>query len=84
MNQFPKDCWSKNCKHFHVRDMSIDDWLCTCDVLKMRCDACDEDFSYLLCPLAEEGEELEESRMIPLDEQHLDPWCGEKCPKFKA
>lgn len=22
--------------------------------------------------------------MIPLDEQHLDPWCSEKCPKFKA
>lgn len=50
MDRFPKDCWKKNCKHFHVTDMSIDDLVCACDILKAECDACDEDFCILLCP----------------------------------
>jgi hypothetical protein len=49
-DRFPKDCWRKNCTHFHAYDMSIDDWVCSCDLLKLRCDACDEDFIFLLCP----------------------------------
>lgn len=57
MSRFPKDCWDKNCEHFHVTDMSIDDLLCACDVLKMECDACDEDFCFVLCPLADEDEQ---------------------------
>lgn len=56
MDRFPKDCWYKKCKHFHVTDMSVDDLLCACDVLKTECDACDEDFCFVLCQLAKEGE----------------------------
>lgn len=48
--RFPKDCWDKQCPHFHVIDMSIDDLLCSCDLLNASCDACDEDFCFLLCP----------------------------------
>lgn len=51
-DRFPKDCWKKKCKYFRTRDMSIDDLVCTCDLLKMQCDACDEDWSFLLCPLS--------------------------------
>ena len=51
MSRFPKDCWDKNCEHFHVTDMSIDDLLCACDVSGMECDACNEDFSFAHCPL---------------------------------
>lgn len=50
-DRFPKDCWEKNCPHFHVYDMSIDDLRCICNLLKMGCDACDENWSLLLCPL---------------------------------
>lgn len=50
-NRFPKDCWNKRCKHFHVRDLSIDDLCCTCDLLKQQCDACDEDYNFYYCPL---------------------------------
>lgn len=59
MSRFPKDCWDKNCKHFHVTDMSIDDLLCACDVLGYECDARDEDHYHLRCPLAEKAEEDE-------------------------
>ncbi len=51
VDRFPKDCWTKKCPHFHVRDMSIDDLVCTCDLLKKSCDACDEMFSFFICPL---------------------------------
>ena len=34
--RFPKDCWKKNCPHFHTRDLSIDDLVCTCDLLKIQ------------------------------------------------
>lgn len=49
--KFPKDCWDKKCPHFHVRDLSIDDLCCTCDLLNASCDACDEDFVHYECPL---------------------------------
>lgn len=51
MGRFPKDCWSTKCKHFKVWDMSVDDLCCKCTILNKMCDACDEDFSYYLCPL---------------------------------
>lgn len=57
MNRFPKDCWNKNCEHFHVTDMSVDDLRCVCDVLDYECDACDEDYCYLRCPLTGKVEE---------------------------
>ena len=50
-DRFPKDCWNKQCPHFHTRDLSIDDLVCSCDLLKIECDACDEDFCLYLCPL---------------------------------
>ena len=53
-DRFPKDCWDKKCQHFHVKDMSIDDLLCTCDLLQMQCDVCDENFSFGLCPKKDE------------------------------
>lgn len=56
--RFPKDCWEKNCEHFHTHDMSIDDLLCVCDLLKMQCDACDEDFSFLLCPRKDDNTDV--------------------------
>lgn len=59
MSRFPKDCWDKNCKHFHVTDMSIDDLLCACDVNGMECDACDEDFSIVRCPLIDKDGDVE-------------------------
>ena len=55
-NRFPKDCWDKKCPHFHTKDLSIDDLVCTCDLLKIICDACDEDFCLYLCPLPNEGD----------------------------
>ncbi len=54
-DRFPKDCWKKNCPHFHTRDLSVDDLVCTCDLLKMQCDACDEDWCLYLCPLPNDG-----------------------------
>ena len=53
---FPRNCWTKKCPHFHTRDMSIDDLICTCDLLKISCDACDEMFSFLICPLPERSD----------------------------
>ena|GEM_PF-2863811 len=52
-HRFPKDCNGK-CPHIGVRDLSIDDLVIICRELKMSCDACDEDFSFLLCPLSDE------------------------------
>lgn len=53
MRRFPKDCLDKKCEHFHCWDMSVDDFCCACDILQRECDACDEDFSYVRCPLEE-------------------------------
>ena len=57
VDRFPKDCWNKKCPHFHTVDMSIDDLVCACDVLHMECDAVDEDYCFLLCPLPKEDAE---------------------------
>ena len=48
---FPKDCWGRECPHFKVHDMSVDDLCCYCDILKVQCDACNEDFCHYICPL---------------------------------
>ena len=61
MNRFPKDCWGNNCPHFHTVDMSIDDLLCACDILQAKCDACDEDFCFLICPLSKRPPDGEEA-----------------------
>lgn len=50
-NKFPKDCWKKKCPHFKVWDMSIDDLCCYCELLKTKCDACNDDFIQYPCPL---------------------------------
>lgn len=55
-DRFPKDCWDKKCPHFKSWDMSIDDYRCRCNLLKIECDACDEDFVFHLCPLPEPSE----------------------------
>ena len=60
MDGEPEDCWGKNCPHFHTVDMSIVDLLCACDILQKECDACDEDFCFLLCPLSKRPPEGEE------------------------
>ena len=54
-DRFPKDCWKKKCPHFKCWDMSVDDLCCSCDLLKIQCDACDEDFCLYLCPLPNYG-----------------------------
>lgn len=51
MSFFPKDRWDKKCTHFHIWDMSVDDLVCACDVLNKECDACDEDYSFVRCPV---------------------------------
>ena len=51
MSLFPKDCWGKRCEHFHIWDISVDDLVCACDVLNKECDACDEDYSFVRCPV---------------------------------
>ena len=48
--RFPKDC-PRDCPNFSEYELSIDDLVCGCSLLRVSCDACDEDFSFLLCPL---------------------------------
>lgn len=54
-DRFPKDCWGKNCPHFKTYDLSVDDLVCHCDLLKVSCDACDENYVLYLCPKKESG-----------------------------
>lgn len=54
-DRFPKDCWKKKCPHFKAWDMSIDDLCCYCDLLEVQCDACDEDYCLILCPIKEDA-----------------------------
>ena len=61
IHRFPKDCWGKKCPHFKVWDLSIDDLCCHCDLLKVSCDACDEDFSFITCPLKQQNDCKEET-----------------------
>ena len=60
-NRFPKDCWLKKCPHFKLFDLSIDDLVCTCELLKVQCDACNEDFSPCVCPLTQIEERSKEN-----------------------
>ena len=53
--RFPQDCTTE-CPHFHACDMSVDDWTCVCDLLKVQSDTCDSDFKWMYCPLKEENE----------------------------
>lgn len=53
--RFPKDCWGSGCLYFRVWDMSIDDLCCHCDILGESCDACEEDFSFSICPKPQEN-----------------------------
>ena len=48
--RFPQDCTTE-CPHFHAWDMSVDDWTCVCDLLKVQIDDCDSDFQWMYCPL---------------------------------
>lgn len=63
-DRFPKDCWDKKCPHFHTVDLSIDDLVCTCDLLKIKCDACDEDFCLYLCPLPNDTRTQKEGEQV--------------------
>ena len=54
--RFPRDCTSE-CPHFHCWDMSIDDYICVCDALKVQVDECDMDFIWYSCPLPDDTTE---------------------------
>lgn len=54
MHKFPKDCWVIKCPHVHSWDLSIDDWVSSCDLLKKQIDDCDSDYCFLNCPLSDE------------------------------
>ena len=56
MSRFPTDCWDKKCEYFSVRDLNIDDLICSCDLLRKECDACDEDYCFLMCPKDKEAQ----------------------------
>ena len=51
--KFPQDCTTK-CPYFRTWDLSIDDWTCVCDLLKVQVDECDMDFAWIYCPLKED------------------------------
>lgn len=57
MKRFPKDC-TYTCEHYSEYDLSIDDLVGCCSLLKSKCDLCDEDFCFLLCPLEESKNEI--------------------------
>ena len=57
MSKFPRDCWEKQCQYFHCYDMNIDDFTCFCDLLKIQCDECDEDYCNIACPIKENPNE---------------------------
>lgn len=48
--RFPKDCY-KGCPNYSEYDLSVDDLVCYCSLLKQQCDMCDEDLSFTLCPI---------------------------------
>lgn len=52
MKRFPRDC-DCNCPHYSEYDLSIDDLVGCCSLLKKECDLCDMDFSLYLCPKSE-------------------------------
>lgn len=50
INIFPRDC-TNECKYYRTYDLSIDDLVGVCRLLKRECDLCDQDYSFLICPL---------------------------------
>jgi hypothetical protein len=54
MKLFPKDC-DHNCEHYRCYDLSIDDYVSCCELLKMQCDDCDMDYCFVQCPLEKEN-----------------------------
>lgn len=50
MKRFPKDC-NKECQYIRCFDLSVDDLVIECSLMNVSCDLCDEDYSYLKCPL---------------------------------
>ena len=52
MKRFPKDC-DKNCEYFSCYDLSVDDLVAVCSLLMGRCDLCEQDYCYVICPLEE-------------------------------
>lgn len=80
INRFPKDCWKKKCPHFKVWDLSIDDLCCYCELLKVQCDACDEDFSFYICPSTQQNDCKEETTMS----RNLKPEYINKIRKIEA
>ena len=54
--KFPQDC-TNDCPHFHAWDMSVDDWTCVCNLLKIQIDLCDSDFKWAYCPKKTENEQ---------------------------
>lgn len=57
--RFPQDCTTE-CPHFRTWDLSIDDWTCVCDLLKVQVDECDMDFAWMYCPLKEGESDVQE------------------------
>jgi predicted transcriptional regulator len=55
MRRFPKDC-DINCEHYSQYDMSVDDYVATCDKIGISCDLCEGDYCFYLCPLTKDGE----------------------------
>ena len=54
MKLFPRDC-PKECPHFRMWDLSIDDYVFACTKLNLQIDGCDIFHSFLpFCPLEEE------------------------------
>lgn len=53
MKCFPLDC-TTDCPHYKTWDMSVDDWISVCDILKVQVDDCDGDYIRYRCPLGKE------------------------------
>ena len=49
---FPKDC-DVNCRYYSTYDLNVDDYVATCELLNSECDLCDQQYSFLVCPLKE-------------------------------
>lgn len=69
---FPKHCRQMDCPHYATWDMSIDDYISQCNLLKMQCDDCDCDFSFHRCPLTK-NERDSFARIKPGDTVHHHP-----------
>lgn len=50
MKRFPKDC-NIECPYYSEYDLSVDDLVGCCSKLELECDLCDQDYSYIKCPV---------------------------------